>query len=91
MEEMKVKNMVDGLHTHMGNKKTSCNCFKWGAERIGGARRWGNLVNVQCKHIQNCHNESLLYKYFLIKLKKGNRIETGNCRGSDYRNCLHVD
>jgi hypothetical protein len=40
-------------------------------ERIGGPRRWGNLVNVQCKHIQNYHNESFLYnKYFLIKLKK---------------------
>jgi hypothetical protein len=28
----------------------------------------GDLTNVQCKAIQNCHNESLLYnEYILIK------------------------
>jgi hypothetical protein len=31
----------------------------------------GNLANVQCKAIQNCHNESPLYnEYMLIKVKK---------------------
>jgi hypothetical protein len=31
----------------------------------------GELTNVQCKAIWNCHNESLLYnEYMLIKMKK---------------------
>jgi hypothetical protein len=37
------------------NNETSCNYFKWGREGeiVGG----GNLTNVQCKSIWNCHNE----------------------------------
>jgi hypothetical protein len=34
-----------------------------------GADGGGDLTNVQCKPIQNCHNESSLYnEYILIKM-----------------------
>jgi hypothetical protein len=41
------------------NNETSCSCFQWSRERIvvsvmGG----GKLTSMQCKPIQNCHNES---------------------------------
>jgi hypothetical protein len=43
-----------------------------GAEMgVGGVDSRGNLSNIQCKAIQNCHNESFLYnEYILIKMKK---------------------
>jgi hypothetical protein len=34
-------------------------CFKWGREEAGGS--WdcgGDLTNIQCKPIQNCHKDS---------------------------------
>jgi hypothetical protein len=34
------------------NKETSCNCFKWGGERVGRRDDWGDITN------QNCHYES---------------------------------
>jgi hypothetical protein len=40
------------------NHETSCNCFKCNREGRGRAAR-GNLVNVLCKALQNCHNKSL--------------------------------
>jgi hypothetical protein len=44
--------------------------LQWGGGR-GGEDSGGNLTNVQCKAIQNCHNESPLYnEYILIKIGK---------------------
>jgi hypothetical protein len=40
---------------------------------VGARRRNGgdNLINVQCKAIQNCQNESPLYnEYMLTKMEK---------------------
>jgi hypothetical protein len=43
MKEIKVK--VYGRWTSYTytkwSKKTSCNCFKWGRERVEGERQWG--------------------------------------------------
>jgi hypothetical protein len=39
----------------------------------GGAcwgRQWGNLTNVQCKHIQNFHNDSSLNSEYINKNEK---------------------
>jgi hypothetical protein len=33
----------------------------------------GNLTNVQCKAIQNCHNESPLYNEYIL-LKMGGKV-----------------
>jgi hypothetical protein len=34
----------------------------------------GDLTNIQCKAIWNCHNESPLYnEYILIKIKEKNK------------------
>jgi hypothetical protein len=33
-------------------------CFKWGRERAGGGNGGGDVTNVQCKVIWNCHNGS---------------------------------
>jgi hypothetical protein len=47
------------------NKETSCNCFKWGLERVKGERRWGDLTNVQfmkrsiCIFLKPMFNKSL--------------------------------
>jgi hypothetical protein len=46
----------------------SCNCFKWGRERVGEAG--GDVTKVQYKAIQNCHHVSLLYnEYIIIKIE----------------------
>jgi hypothetical protein len=50
---------------------TSCSCIKWGGEGLKGWDGGGDLTNVQCKAIQNCHSEvPLLNEYMLIKMKK---------------------
>jgi hypothetical protein len=42
---------------------------------LGGEMVRGDLTNVQCKAIRNCHNESPLYnKYMLIKMKKSKMV-----------------
>jgi hypothetical protein len=47
--------------------ETSYNYFKCGGLGMGGGDGRGDLTNVQCKSIQNYHNESPLYnKYILI-------------------------
>jgi hypothetical protein len=69
-------NVVDGLHTHMQNRMMKPRVIALnGVERgVKGGRWWDDLINVQCKPIQNCHNESLLYsEYILIKMKKKTR------------------
>jgi hypothetical protein len=38
---------------------------------------WGNLTNVQCKAIQNCHNESSLYNEYILKKKRRKKEEEG--------------
>jgi hypothetical protein len=49
------------------NKETSCNCFKWGGERVGGDDG-GELTNEQCKCNRDGHYESPLYnEYILMK------------------------
>jgi hypothetical protein len=52
--------------------KTSTGCFRWHREGVDGeGDSGGYLINVQCKAIQNCHNESLLYnECMLIKMEK---------------------
>jgi hypothetical protein len=49
-------------------KRNLLQCFKWG-------REWGEMVgcdltNVQCKAIQNCHNESPIQQTYPIKNEK---------------------
>jgi hypothetical protein len=54
------------------NSETSCNCFKQGGGGLGGGQgdSGGNLTNVQCKVIWNCHNECPIYdESMLIKMK----------------------
>jgi hypothetical protein len=31
-------------YTYMKNKEISCNCFKWGKERVEGEREWWCLA-----------------------------------------------
>jgi hypothetical protein len=51
--------------------ETFSNCFKWDRKGVERGDGGGVLTNVQCKAIQNCHNESPLYnEYILIKMKK---------------------
>jgi hypothetical protein len=68
-EESKRIGLMGFIYCMKYNNETSCNCFKWGRKRVAGDSWWGgNLINVQCKTIQNCHNESSLYnEYILIK------------------------
>jgi hypothetical protein len=41
------------------NNETSCNSLKWGGKRLRvGGDGGGDLTNVQCRPIWNCHNES---------------------------------
>jgi hypothetical protein len=48
-----------------------------GEARRLGVDGWGNLTNVQCKAIQNCHKESPLYnEYMLIKMKTNKQAKT---------------
>jgi hypothetical protein len=57
-------------------KLLALNEERTGMARAGGDEG-GNLTNVQCQAIQNCHNESSLYnEYLLIKMKK-NKTEWG--------------
>jgi hypothetical protein len=60
MKEMKVKEYGGyALYTYMKeNSETFCHCFRWGRERMTGGDSGGYLTNVQCKAMQNCHNES---------------------------------
>jgi hypothetical protein len=60
-------------YTHPAHNKgkineTSCNSSKWDRRRLRGRNSSCDLTNVQCKPVQNCHHESLMYnKYILIK------------------------
>jgi hypothetical protein len=71
MKEIKVR-VYDWWtsYTYMKqNKETSCNCFKWSWEGVGGRDDGGDLTNVQCKPNWNCHNESPLFnEYIQIKI-----------------------
>jgi hypothetical protein len=53
--------MVDGLHIHMWNRAMELFAIALSGVRRGcrAVRDGGvDLANVQCKLIQNCHNES---------------------------------
>jgi hypothetical protein len=52
--------MVDGLHTFIQNRtmKPLAIALSGTGRRSRGRDSGGNLNNVECKPIQNCHNES---------------------------------
>jgi hypothetical protein len=60
IKEIKLRKYDDGLHILLRNRTVE----PLALSRIGRGQRGrdgvGNLTNVQCKPIQNCHNESLL-------------------------------
>jgi hypothetical protein len=62
--------MVDGFHIHTSYRRMNPLAIPlsgvWrGLGRDGG----GDITNIQCRVIQNCLNESLLYnKYIIIKM-----------------------
>jgi hypothetical protein len=65
--------MVDGLHIHIQNRtiKPLAIALRWVGRGSRQRDCGGNLTNVQCKPILNCHNESPLYNEFiLIKMKE---------------------
>jgi hypothetical protein len=53
------------------NYETSCNCFKWCRDRVQWGDGGGELTNVHCKPIWNCHNEFPLYNEYILILKRG--------------------
>jgi hypothetical protein len=59
--------MIDGLHTNIQNRTMKPLAID--LSKVGwGQEGEGNLINVQCKAIQNCHNEyPLINEYILIK------------------------
>jgi hypothetical protein len=56
---------------------------------IAGGRWWDQLTNGQWKAIWNCHNESPLYKkYILIKNGKSAAQTINKYINKKFKNCL---
>jgi hypothetical protein len=72
--------MVDRLHIHIWNwtMKPLAIVLRGAGKGLGMGRWWGDLTNVLCKPIQNCHSESPRYhECILIKMKKKKRRSWG--------------
>jgi hypothetical protein len=62
--------LVDFIYLHE-IKKSLAIAVSGAGKGLRGRDGGGNLTNVQCKPIWNCHNESPLYnEYILIKISK---------------------
>jgi hypothetical protein len=75
--------MVDGFHILIWNriKKPLENALSGAGRGYNGRDSGGNLTNVQCKTLWNCHNECPLQnEYILIKehTKKLKDFATGH-------------
>jgi hypothetical protein len=58
MEEMKVSEYGGWTSYTYVKYNDEPSCFRCGRKGLRGSEGGGHLTNVQCKSIQNCHNES---------------------------------
>jgi hypothetical protein len=59
--------MTDGLHIPIQNRiMKPLGIALSGVRGDWGGDYGGNLINVQCEALQNCHNESLLYSKYIL-------------------------
>jgi hypothetical protein len=70
--------MVDGRHIFIQNRamKPPAIALNGAERRSRGRNGGGHLTNVQYKPIWSCHNESPLYKEYILILKNTECYET---------------